>query len=460
MRVSAVQVTKWKHQFLEAGLARMQEIPSGPAGRGPWPSRRYRRGQLIIDIVADLAAQAARMNIEKPSTIAAAAKKAGLEVIDIATADVLRADAAEGRRVAAAAAKAKVEAAVDDAVTNDKIAPARRKHWVSLIEADPGMGDVLAAVPSETAVPMSEVGHSADDTRDQARTAEWFYYRRPSRKLDSVRYRGLTRCVLGISFVVAILTALRPLGIWDGNQWLHHILSTWGAAEWSAFGTLLAVVVALGQSALARSDARREIAANDVQHRSDLKRLERRHRETLEQSRRLHIQELARAEARHKELIERQHAREQSFAMSEVVHAMSGLMIPTQRFCDSLDALGPLYEMSPLEARVINAVQQNQNDYVEWMARLLELHQKMIEAQMIVTQPQVRDVLQSIVDLQLKLRAEVHQQVAVMKLRQPSDTRAIRAAYGELTKLSRTTRDIVVEQLLTRLEHRPGTPSL
>ncbi|WP_237573663.1 transposase [Mycolicibacterium lacusdiani] len=38
--VSAVQMTKWKHQFLEAGSARMQEVPSGPAGRAGTPEQR------------------------------------------------------------------------------------------------------------------------------------------------------------------------------------------------------------------------------------------------------------------------------------------------------------------------------------------------------------------------------------------------------------------------------------
>jgi hypothetical protein len=41
-----------------------------------------------------------------------------------------------------------------------------------LVEADPGMADVLAAVP---AVPMSEVGHAADDTGDHVEGAGWFY---------------------------------------------------------------------------------------------------------------------------------------------------------------------------------------------------------------------------------------------------------------------------------------------
>ena len=38
--VSPVQVTKWKHQFLEAGSARMQEVPSGSAGRAGTPEQR------------------------------------------------------------------------------------------------------------------------------------------------------------------------------------------------------------------------------------------------------------------------------------------------------------------------------------------------------------------------------------------------------------------------------------
>jgi hypothetical protein len=130
--------------------------------------------QLILDTVADLAAQVAGMTPEAPSSVAAAAKRHGMEVIDTATADALRADAAAGRRIAAAAAKAKVEAAVDDAIGKGKITPARRKHWVELITADPGMADVLASVPNETAVPMTELGHSTD-VDDQADKPAWFY---------------------------------------------------------------------------------------------------------------------------------------------------------------------------------------------------------------------------------------------------------------------------------------------
>ena len=128
---------------------------------------------LIMATVADLAAQAAGITADKPSTVAAAAKKAGLEVIDTDTADALRRDAAEGRKIAAAAARTKVEAAVDDAINHGRITPSRRKRWVSLIEADPGMADVLASVPNETAVPMTELGHSLEP--ELAESSAWFY---------------------------------------------------------------------------------------------------------------------------------------------------------------------------------------------------------------------------------------------------------------------------------------------
>jgi hypothetical protein len=38
--VASTQVTKWKHQFLEAGAQRMEEVPSGPAGRAGTAEQR------------------------------------------------------------------------------------------------------------------------------------------------------------------------------------------------------------------------------------------------------------------------------------------------------------------------------------------------------------------------------------------------------------------------------------
>lgn len=133
--------------------------------------------QLVVDTAVDLAAQVEALDPAKPSTVAAAAKRHGMELIDEATVATLRADAATGRQMAAAAAAAKVEATVDDAIAHGKITVPRRKHWVDLITADPAMADVLASVPNETAVPLTEAGHSADKVAATGDPAEsgWFY---------------------------------------------------------------------------------------------------------------------------------------------------------------------------------------------------------------------------------------------------------------------------------------------
>lgn len=106
----------------------------------------------------------------KPSDIAAAAAKHGMEVHDKATVESWRRDAAEGRRIAAAARKAEVERVVDEAVDRGKILASRREHWKTLIENDPPMAQTLASIADETAVPLTEVGHSADVADD----TQWF----------------------------------------------------------------------------------------------------------------------------------------------------------------------------------------------------------------------------------------------------------------------------------------------
>jgi hypothetical protein len=113
-----------------------------------------------------------------PSAVAAAAKRHGLDVIDTDTRQALERDSVELRRVRAAAAQAKVEAAVDDAIDKGKITPGRKKHWASLISADEKMADVLAAIPNETAVPMSEIGHASAESDTQLTpdgVPGWFY---------------------------------------------------------------------------------------------------------------------------------------------------------------------------------------------------------------------------------------------------------------------------------------------
>jgi transposase len=38
--VSSVVVNRWKHQFLEAGAQRLEEVPSAPAGNSGSPEQR------------------------------------------------------------------------------------------------------------------------------------------------------------------------------------------------------------------------------------------------------------------------------------------------------------------------------------------------------------------------------------------------------------------------------------
>jgi hypothetical protein len=131
--------------------------------------------ELVIDTITDLAHQVEAIDPAKPSTVAAAAKRNGMEVIDTATADALRRDAAEGRRVAAAAAHAKVEAAVEDAINTGRITPGRKKHWLTLCTNDEAMLEHLTSIAPGTAVALSEIGHAADNTDDLAKPAGWFW---------------------------------------------------------------------------------------------------------------------------------------------------------------------------------------------------------------------------------------------------------------------------------------------
>lgn len=41
--VSPDLVTRWKHQFLQAGAERLEEVPSGPAGKAGTPEQRRLR---------------------------------------------------------------------------------------------------------------------------------------------------------------------------------------------------------------------------------------------------------------------------------------------------------------------------------------------------------------------------------------------------------------------------------
>lgn len=115
--------------------------------------------------------------------LVAAAAKAGLVLMDPARVAKLESDAAAGalaRQTQVAEAHAKV---VDSAVAKGKITAPRRDHFLALMKADPeGTTALLDSIPAETAVPLTEVGHSTeaqasasaeDEIRNDPRFKNW-----------------------------------------------------------------------------------------------------------------------------------------------------------------------------------------------------------------------------------------------------------------------------------------------
>lgn len=157
----------WSDEFTGEQSRRLRELLGLPLDTTD--------AELILDTIEDLIKQVEEAaERTKPSDVAAAAKRQGLEVIDADTLAALRRDAAEGRQIKAAAQRQQIEATVAEAITKGKITASRRKHWIDLITADPAMADVLASVPDETAVPLSEIGHGLGDEENHPRT-DWFY---------------------------------------------------------------------------------------------------------------------------------------------------------------------------------------------------------------------------------------------------------------------------------------------
>ena len=118
--------------------------------------------ELIAETIKDALTPAPAIAGDAASSaVAAAAKRHGLELLDADTKASLERDSAELRRVKAAAKQADIKAKVDTAIDRGAIAASREKHWISLLDADPGMADVLAKIPDQTAVPLSELGHAS-----------------------------------------------------------------------------------------------------------------------------------------------------------------------------------------------------------------------------------------------------------------------------------------------------------
>ena len=84
----------------------------------------------------------------------------GVQMIDGATLDVLRSDAAAGRQALAAQTEQRRGTLVDAAINDGRIAPARRQHWLDALAADEtGAAEALAGL-AKGLIPVEEIGHS------------------------------------------------------------------------------------------------------------------------------------------------------------------------------------------------------------------------------------------------------------------------------------------------------------
>ncbi|WP_433608741.1 hypothetical protein [Prescottella agglutinans] len=107
---------------------------------------------------------------ENAVAAAAALASAGRDALD-----QLKADAEQGRILAAAAKKRDITDLLTDAMRRGKIPPSREKHWFNLLSADPAMRETLEAIPDNT-IPVKEIGHDGDGVggTEVVEPAGWF----------------------------------------------------------------------------------------------------------------------------------------------------------------------------------------------------------------------------------------------------------------------------------------------
>lgn len=102
---------------------------------------------------------------ERAEPVTAATTPPGTVVVDEATLEALRADAASGAEARRQQEREHREALVDSAVRDGRIPPARRDHWVAMLAADAGAAETLASLAKGT-IPTSEAGHDTFSDSD------------------------------------------------------------------------------------------------------------------------------------------------------------------------------------------------------------------------------------------------------------------------------------------------------
>lgn len=113
--------------------------------------------------------EAAPVEEATPEQIAAAAKKHGLTVYTSEVADRLTADATAGREARDRQQRDDDAKVVDAAISKGKITPSRREHFITLMASDrEGTTTLLEKTLQESAVPLTEMGHSTEPVDNPA----------------------------------------------------------------------------------------------------------------------------------------------------------------------------------------------------------------------------------------------------------------------------------------------------
>lgn len=88
-----------------------------------------------------------------------AASAGGGILIDPAQYETLKASAAQGVTLKAAAAKRDRDTAIGKAISEGRVTPAHRSKWEALLDTDPSMAKVMASMPAIVSTATTELGH-------------------------------------------------------------------------------------------------------------------------------------------------------------------------------------------------------------------------------------------------------------------------------------------------------------
>jgi len=111
---------------------------------------------------AEEPAAPAEPTIEQAAAIAA---KSGLTLVNSETLAALQDQARAGAEARALQVRESFERIVDSAVSDGRIAPASRDHWLTQLAADPeGIQNVISALPA--VIPVTEFGHAITNEAD------------------------------------------------------------------------------------------------------------------------------------------------------------------------------------------------------------------------------------------------------------------------------------------------------